>query len=81
MLDLALKCMRDHLLHVSTGGKSGRYLEPHSLRGVTACIRSLRAGMAKGAAGRKNLVAEVKWKYLMIEAAKYPELAEAIATM
>lgn len=78
VLDLALACMRDHLLNVSTDGARGRHLSPHYLRSVVVCIRVLRSSRAKSP---KSTVADASWKDLMSEAAKYPELAEAIAAM
>jgi hypothetical protein len=70
--------MRDHLLWVSTGGKQGIQLDPFGLRSVASCIRVLRTTRTKSP---KSAVVDASWKDLMNEAAKYPELAEAIAAM
>jgi hypothetical protein len=70
--------MHQHLVHLATRGEKGHYLEPHALKGVTSCIRLLRGAKIKAP---KSDVADASWKDLMKEAAKYPELAEAIAAM
>ena len=71
--------MRAHLLWESTGGKQGIQLATFGLRSVASCIKVLRTTRFKSSP--KSAVVDASWEDLISEAAKYPELAEAIAAM
>ena len=77
----AMALMQGHLRALA--GKGGRLLEPFQLKEVSACIRTLRGtGKFKPAAqARVTEISGEKLRDLMAEAARYPELQEAIAAI
>jgi hypothetical protein len=79
--DTAISCVTDHLLAVTTSGKDGKRLSPADFRSVLAIVKVL--GGLQTRRGRRVVgnLAHMSTEQLMAEAAKFPELREAMAAL
>ena len=83
-MSMALGIVVDHLTWVSTHGKAGRRQDAPQIRTTLQVIRTLARVPGERGRGAKEIqrrVREATPEELLEEAAKYPELRDALASL